>query len=252
MVMKQTILLSSSSASRKREMRLFCYFITVLSLFLTFTEVFVIEVSAQVERNTETLIIPYTAFNAQGWGEERFESDHKKDWLLSIKNNLIYNPVSPESSIVLRLKEDAQSQEYIKLAMNGRNKISVIVNIKETGYLPISSNEDSWSPDKPLILLFSEADGGRISISNGERTLGDKLRVGKFSVGTIEFYGSSYPLNTQVVSDGHVKLDMTSGNSLASNSLVLLLIFAGFAAAVLLSVRGIKGSKDRWYGRRGW
>jgi hypothetical protein len=232
-------------------MSLICYFIIVLSLSLTSIEVFVLEVFA-LERNTETLIIPYTAFNALRWGEERFDFEHKKDWPLSIKNNLIYSPVSPESSTVLRLKEDAQSQQYIRLAMNGGNKISVIVNIRETGYLAITYNEDRWSPDKPLILLFSEADGGWISISDGERTQGDKLRVGKFSVGTVGFYGSSYPLNTQVVSDGHLRLHSTSGNSMAATSIVLLLIFAGIAAAVLLSVRELKNSKDRWSGRRGW
>jgi hypothetical protein len=229
-------------------MRLFYYIFIVLSISPTFPEVF-----ALMEKNTETLILPYTAFNAQGSSEERFKSEHKKDWLLAIKNNLTYYPASPESSIVLRLKEYGKSQEYIKLAMDGGNKLSVVVNIKETGYVPLYFNsKDSWSPDKPLILVFSEAEGGRISINNGERTLADRLKVGEFLVRTIEFYGTSHPQNTLVVSDGDVRVEMTSGNRLASNSVIFLLIFAGFAAAVLFTVRGLKDSKDRWYGRREW
>ena len=224
-------------------MRLFYCTLLVLLVSVTFTEG-----SAIFERNVETITIPHSAFNAQGSSVEHFEPEHASDWLLAIHNNLIYNTANPESSIVFRVKEYEQSEEYIELVMDRQNKIFITVNSKETGYLPIDNGESSWFKDKPLILLFSEVKDGRISISNSQRTLVDGLKVGEFEARTIEFYGVGYSQNLPVVIDGQIKLEILSGDPVANFAIMLALIFVGFGAATFLTLRRLKSRKD-WYAR---
>lgn len=218
------------------------FILIVLPLMLAFAG----DAYAQIQGNVETLTIPYTAFNAQGASED-LKSGHKGDWLLTVNNNLIYNPANPESMVVLRLKEHAQGEKYIELTMATQNKLSIAIKDKETSYLDIYIGENSWFPDKPLKLLFSEAQDNTISISNGQRTLVDRLKIGEFVVGTIEYHGKGYSPNLPVVSDGNITLAVTSGNPVANFPLMLLLIVAGFAAAIVFSLGNLKKRKDRRY-----
>lgn len=230
-------------------MKLISCVLLVLLISLSFTEV-----SALFDRNKETLVIPYTAFNNQGSNTEHFSEEHLKsetsrDWLLAINNNLIYNPDNPESIVVLRIKEHEQSEEYIEFIMDRQNKVFIAVSSKETGYLTINNDEDSWFPDKPLLLLFTETDDGRITISNGKSTLVDRLEVGELVAQTIEFYGIGYSESLPVVLDGHIKLEITSGNPVSNFPLMFLMIVVGFGAAIFFTLRGFKSSKERWQGK---
>jgi len=223
--------------------RLFYCTLLVLLVSVTFTEG-----SAIFERNVETITIPHSAFNAQGSSVEHFEPEHASDWLLAIHNNLIYNTANPESSIVLRVKEYEQSEEYIELVMDRQNKIFITVNSKETGYLPIDNGESSWFKDKPLILHFSEVkdgNGERVSISNSQRNMVDRLKLGEFEARTIEFYSIGYSQNLPVVIDGQIKLEILSGDPFP---IMLTLVFVGFGAATYLTLRRLKSRKD-WYAK---
>ena len=224
-------------------MRLFYYVLLILLISSIFPEAF-----ATVERIEEGLVIPYSAFNSQGTGVEYFESEHIGDWLLTIKNNLIYNSDNPESTIVLRLKENERSDEHIELTMDAKNKISIVVSIEETSDLRLNNAENSWFSDKPLILFYSKAQDGKISISNGESTIVDGLKVGEFVPRVIEFYGVGHSQDLPVVLEGKIRLEIISGNPVANFPFMLILIFVGFAAALGLSLRKLKSTKE-WYSK---
>ena len=87
--------------------------------------------------------------------------------------------------------------------------------------------------------------GERVSISNSQRNMVDRLKLGEFEARTIEFYSIGYSQNLPVVIDGQIKLEILSGDPFP---IMLTLIFVGFGAATYLTLRRLKSRKD-WYAR---
>ena len=73
----------------------------------------------------------------------------------------------------------------------------VAANTNETGYMRLYENkENGWSEDNPVALNHANVQG--LSVSNGERTVIDKLSLNGFKIGSIDVYGRMNP-NCQIV-----------------------------------------------------
>ena len=62
------------------------------------------------------------------------------------------------------------------------------VNTAEAGYARMYDSEDGWSTEEPISVTHTENSG--LIITNGKRTVVDRLNVDGFAVASIEVYGN--------------------------------------------------------------
>jgi len=212
----------------------------MLSLLLTS---FVSVVYAQQEtRKVESITIPYAAANAdrQNPAHFSFPSQHIGDWILTIRNELLYNSENPEAKIVIRLKEEAASESHVEVAMfsAATYKFWLAVANKQIGYSVLYENDNSWVEDRPVMVSYIQND--RLSVSNGIRNVADRLKIGPFILNTVEVYGkdsADAPANTF---GGQLVFDVISGNPLENPIMMIPAILAAAAGGIILTLIKLK------------
>ncbi len=166
------------------------------------------------KNNNELFTFPYTASNQerQNSTEYKFQDPILNDWILLINNNLTYSN-NPEAKTVIQIKEPAPSEKFIEITMFGdeSKQFFVAANTNETGYMRLYENkENGWSGDNPVALTHANVQG--LSVSNGERTVIDKLSLNGFKIGSIDVYGKDESQLPDSTSGGYVNFEVLHGN----------------------------------------
>jgi hypothetical protein len=168
--------------------------ITVLILLLLPTLAFAqSQEDLQVAKTgrSENFVIPYTATNRNEQDPlvYTFDAPLQPNWILSIQNNLSY--VSREGArTIIKLQEPAPSEKFIELAIYGDQSMRywVAVNTPEAGYARMYDSENGWSNEQPISITHSQNSG--LIVTNGQRTVVDRLDLGGFAVSSIQIYGN--------------------------------------------------------------
>lgn len=193
-------------------------------------------------RKVERITIPYTAANADRTNPEyhSFPSEHIANWLLTIDNKLVYDSENPGAKVVLRLREDPASEKYVEIAMFGEPSKTfwLAVANEQVGYMRLFENENAWFEGKEIRVSYIQND--RLSVSNGQRNVMDRFRIGPFVLGTFEVFGKDSIGDPNNTIAGEIVLDIISGNPLDNPIMILPAILAAVAGGVVLMLVKIK------------
>lgn len=146
--------------------------------------------TAKTERS-ETFVIPYTAANRNEQDPlvYTFDEPLQPNWILSIQNNISY--IQREGArTIIKIQEPAPSEKFIELAVYGDQTMRYWVGVStpEAGYARMYDSENGWSRQQPISVTHSENSG--LIVTNGQRTVVDRLDLNGFAVSSIEVYGN--------------------------------------------------------------
>lgn len=217
--------------------------IALITLSLLLTSIIINTTYAQEPtRKIETITVPYTAANTEKANPVHysFSSKHIGDWILQIRNELMYNTETPEAKVVIRLMNDISTENYIEVAMFGAPSQTFWLSLanEEMGYSRFFEGERSWAEDKPVVVSYIQND--RLSVSNGIRNVMDKVKIGPFVLNTVEVYGkdsADAPVNTF---GGQLVFDIVSGDPMENPIMLVPAILAAAAGATVLTLIKIK------------
>ncbi len=140
---------------------------------------------------SESFVIPYTASNHNEQDPLLYTFDQPKQtsWILTIQNNMSYIPREGARTII-KIQEPAPSEKFIELALYGdqSKRYWVGVNTPEAGYARMYNSENGWSTEQPISVAYTENSG--LTVTNGQRTVVDRLDLGGFAAASIEVYGN--------------------------------------------------------------
>jgi hypothetical protein len=140
---------------------------------------------------SESFVLPYTAVNRNEQDPLVYTFDQPKqpNWIFAIQNNVSYIPREGARTII-KIQEPAPSEKFIELAIYGDQSMRywVAVNTPEAGYARMYDSEMGWSTEQPISLTYTENSG--LTVTNGQRTVVDRLDVGGFAAASIEVYGN--------------------------------------------------------------
>jgi len=217
--------------------------IAFIMLSLLLTAVLVNFAYAQEDsRKVERITIPYTAANADKTNPDHysFPSYHIANWILNIRNELVYNSENPEAKVVVRLKEDLASEKYVELAMFGApsHKLWLAIANDQIGYATFYESEKSWFEDKPVMVSYIQND--RLSVNNGQRNIMDRLRIGPLVLNTVEVYGKNSEDAAANTFGGELVFDIVSGNPMENPIMMIPAILAAVAGGTVLTLIKLK------------
>ncbi|MFQ5940592.1 MAG: hypothetical protein ACE5KA_02695 [Nitrososphaerales archaeon] len=214
----------------------------ILGLLLSATAANVVYAQDSVTRKTENITIPYTAADAVLLSPEHYDfpSEHVANWILTMDNNLEYNEDNPEAKIVLRLKETQADTDFVEIAMLSppSQTLWVAVANEQVGYMRMVENSNAWFVGKPVTASLVQND--KLSINNGVRTVLDRLRIGEFTLGTIEVYGRDNADAGVSALSGEVLLEVVSGNPLDNPIMMIPPLVAVITGGVIVTLLLIK------------
>ena len=145
---------------------------------------------AKSERS-ESFVLPYTSANRNEQDPlvYTFDEPLAPNWILSIQNNVSYVPREGARTII-KILEQAPSEKFIELAIYGdqTRRYWVAVNTPEAGYARMYDSENGWSTERPISVTHSQNSG--LIVSNGQRTVVDRLDLDGFAVSSIQVYGN--------------------------------------------------------------
>ena len=161
---------------------------------------------------SESFVLPYTAVNRN---EEdplvyTFDEPKQPNWILSIQNNVSYVPREGARTII-KIQEPAPSEKFIELGIYGDQSMRywVGVNTAEAGYARMYDSENGWSTQEPISVTHTENSG--LIVTNGQRTVVDRLDVDGFAVGSIEVYGNDRNSTLANAYAGDIAFDVLFG-----------------------------------------
>lgn len=161
---------------------------------------------------SESFVLPYTAVNRN---EEdplvyTFDEPKQPNWILSIQNNVSYVPREGARTII-KIQEPAPSEKFIELGIYGDQSMRywVGVNTAEAGYARIYDSENGWSTEQPISVTHTENSG--LIVTNGQRTVVDRLDVDGFAAASIEVYGNDRNSTLANASAGDIAFDVLFG-----------------------------------------
>jgi hypothetical protein len=161
---------------------------------------------------SESFVLPYTAVNRNEQDPLVYSFDEPKqpNWILSIQNNVSYVPREGARTII-KIQEPAPSEKFIELGIYGDQSMRywVGVNTAEAGYARIYDSENGWSTEQPISVTHTENSG--LIITNGQRTVVDRLDVDGFAAASIEVYGNDRNSTLANASAGDIAFDILFG-----------------------------------------
>jgi hypothetical protein len=161
---------------------------------------------------SESFVLPYTAVNRNEQDPLVYTFDEPKqpNWILSIQNNVSYVPREGARTII-KIHEPAPSEKFIELAIYGDQSMRywVGVNTAEAGYARMYDSENGWSTQEPISLTHTENSG--LIVTNGQRTVVDRLDVDGFAAASIEVYGNDRNSTLSNAYAGAIAFDVLFG-----------------------------------------
>jgi hypothetical protein len=146
--------------------------------------------TVKTERS-QVFTVPYNAANRNEVDPLVYTFDEalQPDWILSLQNNVSYIPRDGARTII-KIQEPAPSEKFIELALYGDQTMRYWVGVStpEAGYARIYDSENGWSTQQPISVTHSENSG--LIVTNGQRTVVDRLDLNGFAISSIEVYGN--------------------------------------------------------------
>lgn len=162
---------------------------------------------------SESFVVPHTASNQDDDSPFVYTFDEPKQpsWILLIRNNMSYVS-NDDSKTIIKIQEPAPSEKYVELAMFGgeSKRYWVAVNTQESGYARIYDQDNGWTIESPISVTHS--DNGGLSVTNGKRTVVDRLNLDGFAVGSIAVYGNEDEKSTANTYAGDVSFEILYGS----------------------------------------
>ena len=217
--------------------------IAFIMLSLLLTVALVNTANAQEgKRKVETLTIPYAAANADRTNPAHysFQSKHIANWILEIRNELVYNSDNPDAKVVIRLKEEPASNKYVELVIFGApsRTFSLALANEQVGYMTLYENKNSWFEDKPIMVSYIQND--RLSVGNGQRNVLDRLSIGPFVLNTVEVYGKDSTDAAANTAGGQLIFDVVSGNPMENPIMMIPVILPALAGVAIITLLKLK------------
>jgi hypothetical protein len=164
-------------------------------------------------QRSESFVLPYSAANRNASDPLVYKFDEPKQpsWILGIQNNLSYVPREGARTII-KIQEPPPSEKYIEIAMYGdqSKRFWVAVNTPEAGYARMYDSIDGWSSEGTISVAHTENAG--LSVTNGQRTVVDRLDVNGFAVASIAVYGNDESMTLANAYAGDLTFDIVYGS----------------------------------------
>jgi hypothetical protein len=193
---------------------------------------------------SESFVLPYTAVNHNEQDPLVYTFDEPKqpNWIISIQNNVSYVPREGARTII-KINEPAPSEKFIELAIYGDQSMRywVAVNTAEAGYARMYESENGWSIQNPISV--SHTDNSGLLVTNGQRTVVDRLDVGGFAVGSIEVYGNDRNSTLATAYAGNIAFQIIFGRF--DQSSPLYFVPAAVGAGIFGLIAGLLILKKR-------
>ncbi|MCS7140847.1 MAG: hypothetical protein NZ888_01510 [Candidatus Nitrosocaldus sp.] len=186
-------------------------------------------------RSVDRLVIPFDAANstAESPSLYPFQHRHVANWIVTISNNLIYNPENSDAKVVLRFRNALNTDEFLELGMTGHDRVLWFAVSKESvGYLVMYRNSDAWFPDKGIMMTYAQ--GERLSVNNGQRIVVDRLNIEQFAIDGVEVYGRDDIQDRGSALAGVITIEVISGNPLDNPIMSVPFIVTGAVAGIVL------------------
>ena len=143
-----------------------------------------------------------------------FDSPKGPDWIIQLSNNLAYSGGNA-SKVILRLQEPAPSNKFVEVAMYGgaAHRFWVAFNGSDTNYqILYSQDSNGWTGDQPVMLNHASNQG--LSVTDGKRTVVDRLDVNGFTLGSIMIYGNTQNSTRATnANGGSINVDVLYGSA---------------------------------------
>jgi hypothetical protein len=186
-------------------------------------------------KSNESFSLTYKSANADKNAPFVYKYDTPKgnDWIVGIENSLSYYSRNDTKTVVV-LRDLSSANKFIEIQTYGgeARKYSVFVSTPDNGLTnPYLSEENGWFTDQPLGVAYASNDG--LTVTDGKRTVIDRLPIGIFSIGQIEVYGKENPSGQDSANAGSMNISIIFGS--AGNSptyLVPALVTGGVGALV--------------------
>ena len=167
--------------------------------------------AVKTERS-ESFVLPYTAVNRNEQDPLIYTFDEPKqpNWIVAIQNNVSYVPREGARTII-KIQEPAPSEKFIELGIYGDQSMRywVAVNTAEAGYARMYDSENGWSTEQPISVTHTDNSG--LSVTNGQRTVVDRLDLDGFAVASIEVYGNDRNSNLANAYAGDIAFNVLHG-----------------------------------------
>jgi hypothetical protein len=164
-------------------------------------------------QRSESFVLPYSAANRNESDPLVYKFDEPKQpsWILGIQNNLSYVPREGARTII-KIQEPAPSEKYIEIAIYGdqSKRFWVAVNTPEAGYARLYDSVDGWSSEGTISV--SHTDNAGLSVTNGQRTVVDRLDVNGFAAASIAVYGNDGNMTLANAYAGDLTFEMVYGS----------------------------------------
>ncbi|MEM0029592.1 MAG: hypothetical protein QW572_00425 [Candidatus Nitrosocaldus sp.] len=193
-------------------------------------------IHAQEEgRRVDRLVIPFDAANStiDDPSLYRLEGRHIANWIITINNNLIYNPESSDAKVVLRFRNAFNTNEFLELGMTGQDRVLWFAVAKESvGYMTMYRNSNAWFPERAVMMTYAQ--GERLSVNNGQRIVIDRLNIEQFAIDGVEVYGRDGLDAPYSALAGVITVEVMSGNPLDNPIMSVPFIVTGAVAGIVL------------------
>jgi hypothetical protein len=164
-------------------------------------------------QRSESFVLPYSAANRNASDPLVYKFDEPKQpsWILGIQNNLSYVPREGARTII-KIQEPPPSEKYIEIAIYGdqSKRFWVAVNTPEAGYARMYDSIDGWSSEGTISVAHTENAG--LSVTNGQRTVVDRLDVNGFAAASIVVYGNDENMTLANAYAGDLTFDIVYGS----------------------------------------
>jgi hypothetical protein len=162
---------------------------------------------------SESFVLPYSAVNRNEGDPLVYTFDEPKQpsWILGIQNNLSYVPKEGARAII-KVQEPEPSEKYIEIAIYGdqSKRYWVAVNTPEAGYARMYDSESGWSTEGTISLSHSE--NGGLTVTNGKRTVVDRLDLNGFAAASIAVYGNDENMTLANAYAGDITFEILYGS----------------------------------------
>lgn len=185
-------------------------------------------------KGSESFSIAYTSANADRKDPFTYTYNLPRgnEWIFGIENTLSYAAGDNAKTVVV-LHDRYSSQKYIEVQMYGNadKKYSIWVSTEEGRANAYLNEKDGWTTEQPIGLSYAAQNG--LTVTDGKRTVIDRLDMGSFDLGSVDVYGKDEPTDPASVNAGNINFSVLYGDPSQTPTYVVPAIATGGVGAVV-------------------